>query len=312
MSETSSLTDRTAWRPETAERHYAVEVVRAGALTTVQDSGRRGFAHLGVPGSGALDPEAYARANRLVGNFPTAAVLESTADGVGLRFDEAAVIAVTGAAAVVRVDDRPAGWSLPVNVKPGSLVDVGMAELGVRSYVAVAGGFEVAQTLGSKSTDLLSGLGPAALVAGQRLAVGPAQGPPAAVDFAPYPLPAGDLVLPLHPGPRLDWLTEQGKHDLFEQTYRVSPFSNRIALRLSGRSLGRRAGAELPSEGIVWGSVQLLNSGEILVFLADHPTTGGYPVIAVVDPSAASGCAQARPGTPVALRRARGSSAPGW
>ena len=109
-------------------------------------------------------------------------------------------------------------------------------------------------------------------------------GPPPAIDFAPYRLPPGDLVLPLHPGPRHDWLTEQGKLDLFAQSYRVSPISNRIALRLSGQPLERRVGEELPSEGIVWGSVQLLNSGEILVFLADHPTTGGYPVIAVRRP----------------------------
>jgi biotin-dependent carboxylase-like uncharacterized protein len=284
-----------------------VEVVRPGALTTVQDRGRPGFAHLGVPPSGALDSEASARANRLVGNAETAAVLESTVDGVGLRFDEGAVVAVTGATAPVRVDGRPVVWSLPVYVRAGSLVEVGPAELGVRCYVAVAGGFEVPSTLGSRSTDLLSGLGPPVLFAGQRLAVGPPHGPPPAIDFAPYRLPARDLVLPLHPGPRQDWLTEDGRRDLFDQSYRVSPLSNRIALRLEGRPLGRHIGKELPSEGIVWGSVQLMNSGEILVFLADHPTTGGYPVIAVVDRSAASDCAQARPGARVTLRRARAS-----
>jgi biotin-dependent carboxylase-like uncharacterized protein len=288
-----------------------VEVVRPGALTTVQDMGRPGFAHLGVPASGALDPSAFARANRLVGNVEAAAVLESTVDGVGLRFEEAAVVAVTGARATVRVDGCPAVWSLPVYVKGGSLVEVGPAEAGVRSYIAVAGGFEVPLTLGSRSTDLLSGLGPSVLFAGQRLPVGPAQGPPPAIDFAPYPPPAIDLVLPLHPGPRLDHLTEQAKQDLFAQPYRVSPLSNRIALRLSGRPLGRRHDQELPSEGIVWGSVQLLNSGEVVVFLADHPTTAGYPVIAVVDRSAASDCAQARPGAMVTLRRARGSQ-PSW
>jgi biotin-dependent carboxylase-like uncharacterized protein len=290
----------------------SVEVVRPGALTTVQDSGRPGFAHLGVPASGALDPDAYARANRLVGNRATAAVLESTADGVSLRFDEAAVVAVTGAGATVRVDGHLEAWSFPIYVKAGSVVDVGAAERGIRSYVAVAGGFDVPPTLGSKSTDLLSGLGPPPLFAGQRLAVGPAPGPAPSIDFAPYQLPTGDLVLPLHPGPRLDWLTERGKHDLFAQAYRVSPSSNRIALRLSGPPLGRRLGEELPSEGIVWGSVQLLNSGEILVFLADHPTTGGYPVIAVVDRSAASGCAQARPGTRVVLSRVKSSGIAGW
>lgn len=287
----------------------AAEVVRPGALTTVQDSGRRGFAHLGVPASGALDPAAYARANRLVGNAGTVAALESTFDGVALRFEEPAVVAVTGARATIRVDGRPAPWSMPIFVAAGSVVDVGTAEVGVRCYVAVAGGFEVPPTLGSRSTDLLSGLGPPVVFAGQRLAIGPAHGPPPAVDFAPYPVPGGDrgCALPLHPGPRFDWLTEAGKKDLFAQEYRVSPLSNRVALRLSGPPLGRRLGEELPSEGIVWGSVQLLNSGEILVFLADHPTTGGYPVVAVVDRSAASGCAQARPGTPVVLRPARGA-----
>jgi biotin-dependent carboxylase-like uncharacterized protein len=291
---------------------HIVEVVRPGALTTVQDIGRPGFAHLGVPSSGALDADAYTRANRLVGNVETAAVLESTVDGVGLRFEEAAVIAVTGARTTVRVDGRPSVWSLPVHVNGGSIVEVGPAEVGVRSYLAVAGGFEVPATLGSRSTDLLSGLGPPVLFAGQRLAVGPAHRPPPAIDFAPYHLPPSDLALPVHPGPRRDWLTEQGKLDLFAQSYRVSPLSNRIALRLSGQPLGRRAGEELPSEGIVWGSVQLLNSGEILVFLADHPTTGGYPVIAVVDRSAASDCAQARPGALVTLRRARGPGPDAW
>jgi biotin-dependent carboxylase-like uncharacterized protein len=289
-----------------------VVVVRPGALTTVQDRGRPGFAHLGVPGSGALDLEAFARANRLAGNLETAAVLESTVDGVGLRFHEAAVIAVTGARATVRVDGRLAAWSLPVYVKAGSVVDVGMAEVGVRCYIAVAGGFVVPSTLGSRATDLLSGLGPPVLFAGQRLAVGPVLRPPPVIDFAPYRLPPVDLVLPIYPGPRFDWLTGPGRHELFAHSYQVSPLSNRIALRLSGPPLARRLGQELPSEGIVWGSVQLLNSGEILVFLADHPTTGGYPVIAVVDRSAASDCAQARPGTPVRLRRARGSGAAGW
>ena len=120
-----------------------VEVVRPGALTTVQDFGRPGFAHLGVPASGAMDSTACARANRLVGNVESAAVLESTVDGVGLRFDEAAVIAVTGAAAPVWVDGRASDWSLPVYVTAGSEVEVGPAEVGVRSYLAVAGGFEV-------------------------------------------------------------------------------------------------------------------------------------------------------------------------
>jgi biotin-dependent carboxylase-like uncharacterized protein len=289
-----------------------VEVVRAGALTTVQDSGRRGLAHLGVPRSGALDRAAHGLANRLVGNEEGAPVLESTLDGVALRFHGPAVVAVTGAYAKVHVDGRPAGWGLPVRLGPGSVVDVGAAEAGARCCVAVAGGFDVARTLGSCSTDVFSGLGPPPLVAGQRLALKAPAGRVPALDVAPYPLPAAQLALPLHPGPRRSWLTERGERDLFAQTYRVSADSNRVALRLAGDPLERHARPELPSEGIVWGSVQLLGTGEILVFLADHPTTGGYPVVAVVDAGAASACAQARPGDPVTFRRAAARGLSGW
>lgn len=282
-----------------------VEVVRPGALTTVQDAGRHGYAHLGVPPSGALDPAAHRLANRLVGNPEAEAVLETTFDGVGLRFVGPSLVAVTGAYAKVRVDGRSAPWGMPVRLSGGSTLDVGRAEAGLRSYVAVAGGFQAPSTLGSRSADLLSGLGPAPLVAGQRLATGPPAGPAPALDMAPYHLPRSETLLPLYPGPRRHWLTEKAERDLFAQTYRVSPQSNRTALRLAGEPLERRELAELPSEGVVWGSVQLLGSGEILIFLADHPTTGGYPVIAVVDPAAASSCAQARPGDRVSFCRAR-------
>jgi biotin-dependent carboxylase-like uncharacterized protein len=290
----------------------AVEVVRAGALVTVQDGGRPGYAHLGVPRSGALDTVAFTRANLLVGNRADAPALETTLDGVALRLCSAAVVAVTGAQAEVTVDGRPVAWSMPVALKAGSVLDVGLAEAGVRCYVAIDGGFKAPVTLGSCSTDLLSGLGPPPLAVGQRLAVGPSQGPVPAVDVAPYHVPAGPLVLPVHPGPRRSWLTEQGEHDLFAQTYTVSPASNRIAFRLVGKVLESAPRPELPSEGLVWGAVQLLKNGEILVFLADHPTTGGYPVIAVVDPAARSACAQARPGGSVRLERASRGGFIGW
>jgi biotin-dependent carboxylase-like uncharacterized protein len=255
---------------------------------------------------------AFTRANRLVGNRADAPVLETTLDGVSLRFCSAAVIAVTGAHAKVTVDGRPVAWSMPVAIKTGSVLDIGLAEAGVRCYVAVDGGFDVPATLGSCSTDLLSGLGPAPLTIGQRLALGPSQGRVPAIDVAPYAAPAGQLVLPVHPGPRRPWLTERGEHDLFAQTYKVSPASNRIALRLMGEPLESRPKPELPSEGLVWGAVQLLGSGEILVFLADHPTTGGYPVVAIVDPAARCGCAQARPGDSVTLKRAAQGGFRGW
>ncbi|MGW9073994.1 5-oxoprolinase subunit C family protein [Streptomyces yangpuensis] len=283
-------------------------VVRAGALTTVQDRGRPGYAHLGVPRSGALDTAAYALANRLLGNPPDAAVLETTLDGVTLRALAATVVAVTGAPCPVRVSGRPAAWGAPVGLPAGAELEVGRAESGVRGYVAVRGGLAVAPVLGSRSTDLLSGLGPAVLTAGTTLPVGPA-GPDPVPGADAYGLPAApsELVLPLRLGPRADWFTGASLAGLWRSAFRVSPSSNRIGLRTEGGSaLVRARAGELPSEGMVLGAVQVPPDGLPVVFLADHPVTGGYPVVGVVGPGPAlDAAAQARPGTPVRFVRAR-------
>lgn len=147
----------------------ALSVVRAGALTTVQDQGRPGHAHLGVPRSGALDEPAAALANRLVGNPCEAAVLETTLNGCALRPRSAVTVAVAGAPCPVTVDGRPAAWGAPVRVPAGALLDVGHARAGLRGYVAVSGGVAVDPVLGSRSTDLLSGLGPPPLSDGMVL-----------------------------------------------------------------------------------------------------------------------------------------------
>ena len=257
---------------------------------------------MGVPRSGALDAAAHSLANRLVGNEESAAVLETTADGVALAFDTGAVIAVTGALAPVHVDGRAAGWSLPVYVRAGQVLDVGRALRGVRSYVAISGGLQVPKVLGSASTDLLSGLGPPPLAAGAILAVGPPPGRFAQVDLAPYLLPADHAELAVHLGPRHDWLSAAGVTTMATGEWSVAPQSNRIALRLDGPAAERCRHEELPSEGLVTGAVQALPGGQLVVFLADHPTTGGYPVVAVVDPASMGACAQARPGTTVSFR----------
>jgi biotin-dependent carboxylase-like uncharacterized protein len=283
-----------------------VTVVRPGALTTFQDSGRPGFAHLGVPRSGALDLKSYLLANRLVGNQAGTAVLETTFDGVSLSFSSDALIAVTGALASVEVNGRAVGWSVPAYVPQGARLDVGAAKVGLRSYVAVAGGFQVAPVLGSRSRDLLSGLGPSPLVTDELIEIGPSPTSTPVADFAPYYLPSGDSSsLTVHPGPRRDWLTSKGEHDLFRQHYQVLPESNRIALRVKGNPIERRYHEELASEGVVWGAIELLPTGEVVVFLADHPTTGGYPVVGVIDENSASLCAQLRSGDEVSFAHAR-------
>nr|BFD80831.1 biotin-dependent carboxyltransferase family protein [Streptomyces sp. Xyl84] len=276
-----------------------ITVVRPGALTTVQDAGRPGHAHLGVPRSGALDAPALRLANRLLGNDPDAAALETTVTGCAVRARRAVTVVVGGAPCPVTVDGRPAAWGTPVHVPAGAVLDAGTVTAGLRSYVAVAGGVAVAPVLGSRSTDLLSGLGPDPLRAGDVLPLGAPTGPTALPGAVPWPAPPGELVLPLRPGPRADWFTAAALRTLFSATYRVSPHSNRVGLRTEGPPLQRARPGELPSEGMVLGAVQVPPDGRPVVFLNDHPTTGGYPVIGVVTEPGLASAAQAPAGTPV-------------
>ncbi|MGW2171799.1 5-oxoprolinase subunit C family protein [Streptomyces sp. NPDC005047] len=273
--------------------------VRAGALTTVQDAGRPGHAHLGVPRSGALDAPAMRLANRLLGNDPDAAVLETTLTGCALRPDRGVTVVVGGAPCPVTVDGRPAAWGAPVRVPAGAVLDVGAAARGVRSYVAVAGGIAVDAVLGSRSTDLLSGLGPLPLRDGDVLPVGPPARVVPPPMTAPWPGPPAELVLPVRLGPRADWFSPAALRTLMSAAYRVSPHSNRIGLRTEGPPLERAATGELPSEGMVLGAVQVPPDGRPVIFLHDHPTTGGYPVVAVVAEPALAAAAQAAAGTRV-------------
>ncbi|MER7177348.1 biotin-dependent carboxyltransferase family protein [Streptomyces mesophilus] len=277
----------------------ALVVVRAGALSTVQDRGRPGHAHLGVPPSGMLDAPAGLLANRLVGNAPDAALLETTLNGVALRPRCPVTVAVTGAPCPVTVDGRPAAWGAPVRAPAGALLGVGTATSGVRSYVAVSGGLDVDPVLGSRSTDLLSGLGPAPLTDGTVLPLGAAGSSYTPVDLGPQLAPPTELVLRIAPGPRADWITDSARTTLTTRTYRVSSTSNRIGLRTEGPPLERAILRELPSEGLVLGAVQVPPNGHPVIFLADHPTTGGYPVVAVVRTPDLPAAAQAAPGTPV-------------
>lgn len=277
-----------------------LRVVEVGPSVLVQDRGRPGWAHLGVPRSGALDRPAAALAHRLVGNAPDAAGLEVTLGGLVVEADEACWVAVTGAPCDVVVDGRPREFGAPVRLESGSVLRLGVPSQGLRSYVAVAGGIEVPLVLGSRSTDTLGRLGPAPLVVGDRLRVGQSAGPPAALD-TPRPSVPG----PLHvtAGPRADRVDGDAVDLLCRAAYVVSPSADRIGMRLEGRPLPLRSPDELPSEGMVLGAVQVPPDGLPVVFLADHPTTGGYPVVAVVDESDLWQCGQLRPGEPVRFAR---------
>lgn len=277
----------------------AVTVARAGPLSTVQDGGRVGLAHLGVPRGGPLDRAAARLANRLVGNAEDAAVIETTVSGLAVRAQTPLIVAVTGAAAPVLVAGRPASFGVALSLGAGQLLDVGTAVRGVRCYLAVGGGLAPPAVLGSRSHDTLSGLGPAPLADGDVIAVGPATAPPSAVDFTVPPVTTSPIVLRMGPGPRTDRFGDVGLAVLVGSTYEVSPMSNRVGARLVGPRVQQLSDVELESEGMVLGAVQVPPDGQPVVLLADHPTTGGYPVIGVVDPRDLAALAQARPGSSV-------------
>jgi biotin-dependent carboxylase-like uncharacterized protein len=289
----------------------SVRVLDPGPLTTVQDAGRPGFAHLGVPRSGWLDGPAATLADRLVGNDEGAAVLECVLGGLSFEVSTAMTIAVTGARCPVTVDGRPAAHAAPLSVAAGSVVSLGAATSGVRCYVALAGGVASEAVLGSRSTDTLSKTGPPAVSAGMVLPIGPARGLPAGVEAVPVHaalVPGEPVRLRCTPGPRADWFTSSALGTLAASAYTVSAESDRVGLRLSGPPLARERAGELPSEGMVLGAVQVPADGRPLVFLNDHPTTGGYPVIAVVHPEALWRCAQLRPGDTVRFVLPRGTT----
>ncbi|WP_368496085.1 biotin-dependent carboxyltransferase family protein [Herbiconiux sp. A18JL235] len=301
-----------------------LEVLATGPFALVQDRGRAGHAHLGVTGSGAADRAAAAAANRLVGNLPDAAVIEMVSGGLSLRVTGTVLLATAGAPGTVRVDrgsvpqtaprltgrrvripvQYPVGWS--VTAFAGDVVTVLPPERGLRSYLAVRGGVAVERVLGSRSTDVLSGLGPAPLAPGDRLPLGDENGAWPAADFIPPALPRdGASAASLHivRGPRDDWFGDDGWRRLLEQPWVVGVESNRVGVRLEGaHPLEREVlwrEVELPSEGMVAGAVQVPPGGELVVFGRDHPVTGGYPVIGVIDEPSLDLIAQLRPGDQV-------------
>lgn len=308
-SPTAPVASTSAPRPG-GEGEATIEVVDPGSLTTVQDRGRAGHAAEGVPPSGAADVLSAALANRLVGNDDDAAVLETTMTGPKLRLDcpegTWRTVAVTGATATATVDGVGRGLNAPFDLGAGQVVAIGPAMAGLRSYVAVSGGLDVLAVLGSRSTDLLSGLGPEVLRAGDVMALGADDGRRPGVDVAPV-APMADLppVLAVRLGPRADWLTDDGRAALVSALWTVAATSNRVGVRLEGPTLERSCRDELPPEGLITGAIQLTPSDELVVFGSDHPVTGGYPVVAVVGDTDLGVVAQLRPGDTVRLRADR-------
>lgn len=286
-------------------------VLRVGFGVTTQDLGRPGLSDMGLGAAGAADRGSAALANRMVGNRPEAAVLEALLGSVTLRADSHVVTAVTGAAPAVHVTRadgsvRGAAAYEVVALDPGDTLDIGVPDTGLRTYVAVRGGFAVAPVLGSRSWDSLARLGPAPVVAGDVLDIGNAADAWPVVDAVAPPLgpwPWEPVVLDVVPGPRDGWFTPGWRTTLTGQDHHVTQDSDRVGVRTTAAEpLVRAVTHELPSEGVETGSLQVPPAGFPVLFLADHPVTGGYPVVAVLTPGSVDRAAQLRPGDTVRFR----------
>lgn len=298
----------TTGRPVTSS---LLEVVDPGPLALVEDLGRPGVAEIGVPAGGAADRVSLRQANRLLGNPESAAGIECLLGGLALRPGSPMRLAVTGAPCEVTVDGRPVPFGSAIGVEAGAIVRLATPRVGLRTYVAVHGGIAGPMLHGSRASSPSLGLGPAPLRTGDLLHLGAPSPTPA----AEAPLPGWDWRSPralrVTPGPRTDWFTPWAVTTLTTTQWWATSALDRIGVRLGGPALTRRperVGTELPSEPMVRGAIQVPPDGVPVVLLADHPTTGGYPVIGVVADADTDRIAQLRPGDPVRFRPA----APPW
>ncbi|HEY8449479.1 MAG TPA: biotin-dependent carboxyltransferase family protein [Bacillota bacterium] len=297
-----------AWNPgQGSPQAGTIEVLEPGLLTTVQDLGRYGFQRHGFSPSGAADPAALILGNRLVGNDPGAAALEITILGPRLRFTAETAIALTGADLGAVLDGEPVPVGVTVRVPPGGELAFRGGRRGCRSYLCVAGGIDVPQLLGSRSTDLWAGIGGyrgRPLRAGDRLPLGPAGRPAAALAgrSVQWTFVPDEIVLRVVPGPQWEWFPAEAVERFFGSVYHVRPDSDRSGVRLEGPAIARKA-RELLSEGQTLGAIQIPPDGRPIVLMAGRATVGGYPKLGIVITPDIGWLAQARPGDRVRFER---------
>jgi biotin-dependent carboxylase-like uncharacterized protein len=275
-----------------------IEILEVGLQATVQDLGRSGLGHLGVPEAGAADPFSLRLANRLVGNDENAAGIEALMGGLAFRLGADRQISLTGAPCLAYLDERPIGTNASSYARKGQILRLHRPMFGLRTYVAFDGGIDVTPVLGSRSTDTLSGLGPARGGTVLSLGVPESSGVTGAdVVVCPTVAAATSIEVAARLGPRDDLFSSDAIRSLTSGPWQVSQETDRIAARLIGPPLPTTSTGQLPTEGLALGSIQVPPSGQPIVHLANHPPTGGYPVLAVVDSMDVSRIAQSPPGT---------------
>ncbi len=263
-----------------------IQVIDPGLLTTVQDAGRWGCQHLGVPVAGPMDPLSHRMANMLVGNPADRATLEVTLVGPEIEFLDDTVFAVAGARFALLLDARPMRTGVAARAGRGSRLRFGRRMAGARAYVAVRGGVDVPSRLGSRSTDLASGLGGLGgrpLRGGDRLDAGAPGGAPVPVRRRPaFPTPAGGARVRFLPGADRRRFDGRALARFPDYRFTVGPDSNRMGYRLQGPAIGLADPAPVLSSATAAGAIQVPPSGQPILLMADRQTTGGYAVLGTV------------------------------
>jgi biotin-dependent carboxylase-like uncharacterized protein len=275
-------------------------ILKPAVQTTVQDLGRRGFRHLGVGGSGAMDRLSLLIGNYLVGNSADAAALELCMPPARIRLDAACAIALTGADCLARLDDTPVGVGRRVVVEVGQTLELFAAHSGIRAYLCVSGGIDVPAVLGSRSTDLQAGMGGLdgrLIRRGDVLRIAPSTPPERTA--AAVLLPQMGSSIRVLPGPEFDGFAPESREALVTAVWKVTTQSNRMGYRLEGPALLRQDAGDLKSHAVFPGLIQVPPNGAPIVLMADAQATGGYPRIACVIAADQWRLAQIPPGAPM-------------
>mgnify|MGYP001090029445 FL=1 len=262
-----------------------LEVLRAGLQSTVQDQGRFGYAHLGVSASGAADNFSLIIGNILVGNPKHYAGIEMTIIGDKYRFKSDTYIALTGSEFEAELDNKSIPFWKRLPIKKGQILDIRSTKNGARCYLCVAGGINIEDVMGAKTTHLTSGIGGLhgrILKNLDELEFGPLDDLIKPIKKVNDSITTDTKIIKVTKGVQWPWFDKNQKNKLFQHQYQVTKLSNRMGLRLIGNAIKTKKGNEITTAGISLGSIQIPGDGQPIISFVEHQTTGGYPIIANV------------------------------
>ncbi len=262
-----------------------LEVLRAGLQSTVQDQGRFGYAHLGVSASGAADNFSLTIGNILVGNPKHYAGIEMTIIGDKYHFKSDAFVALTGSEFEAELDNKSIPFWKRLPIKKGQILDIRSTKNGARCYLCVAGGINIEDVMGAKTTHLTSGIGGLhgrILKNLDELEFGPLDDLIKPIKKVNDSITTDTKIIKVTKGAQWPWFDKNQKNKLFQHQYQVTKLSNRMGLRLIGNAIKTKKGNEITTAGISLGSIQIPGDGQPIISFVEHQTTGGYPIIANV------------------------------